>query len=93
MRIISQNNEHDVPYEQCTLWTEYSKNIRYATPIGESDTPNTIYATPIGESDTLLKMGKYSTQEKAEKAMEKLRHQYQEGHKNTIFIFPKEDEI
>lgn len=79
MRIISQNNEHDVPYEQCALWTEYSKNI--------------IYATPIGESDTLLIMGKYSTQEKAKKAMEKLRHQYQEGHKNTIFIFPKEDEI
>lgn len=55
MRIISQNSEHDVPYEKCTLWVKYPENI--------------IYATPIGEADTLLQMAKYSTQEKAEKAM------------------------
>lgn len=62
MRIISQNSEHDVPYEYCTFWTEYPKNI--------------IYATPIGESDTLLQMARYSTQEKAKKAMQKLHECY-----------------
>lgn len=65
MRIISQNSEHDVPYEHCTFWTEYPKNI--------------IYATPIGESDTLLQMAKYSTPEKAEKAMQLLHEAYTGG--------------
>lgn len=62
MRIISQNSEHDVPYEHCTFWTEYPKNI--------------INATPIGESDTLLQMARYSTQDKAEKAMQMLHEAY-----------------
>lgn len=62
MRIISQNGEHDVPYEHCTFWTKWAENI--------------IYATPIGEMDTLLQMAKYSTQEKAEKAMQMLREAY-----------------
>lgn len=62
MRIISQNSEHDVPYEKCTLWVKYPENI--------------IYATPIGEADTLLQMAKYSTQEKSEKAMQMLHEAY-----------------
>ena len=47
--------EHDVPYEHCAIWTKMPESI--------------IYATPIGEPDTLLQMAKYSTPEKAEKAM------------------------
>ena len=62
MRVISQNNEHDVPYEHCTFWTKYTENI--------------IYATPIGEIDSLLQMAKYSTQDKVEKAMQLLHERY-----------------
>ena len=62
MRIISQNMEHDVPYEHCAIWTKMPESI--------------IYATPIGEPDTLLQMAKYSTPEKAEKAMQKLHEAY-----------------
>ena len=62
MRIISQNGEHDVPYEHCTFWTKWAENI--------------IYATPIGEMYTLFQMAKYSTQEKAEKAMQMLHEAY-----------------
>ena len=62
MRIISQNKVHDIPYEHCAFWMKYPENI--------------IYATPIGEADTLLQMAKYSTQEKAEKAIEMLRSYY-----------------
>lgn len=79
MRIISQNGEHDVPYNQCVFWIDKSKNI--------------IYATPIGEIDTLLPMAIYSRYDKIEKAVRKLHNQYQEGQSNTIFRFPKENEI
>ena len=58
MRIISQNKEHDLPYEHCAIWTKIPENI--------------IYATPIGEPDTLLQMARYTTAEKAEKAIQKL---------------------
>ena len=62
MRIISQNKEHDLPYEHCAIWTKIPENI--------------IYATPIGEADTLLQMARYTTAEKAEKAMQKLHECY-----------------
>ena len=58
MRIISQNKEHDLPYEHCAIWTKIPENI--------------IYATPIWEPDTLLQMARYTTAEKAEKAIQKL---------------------
>lgn len=90
MRIISQNKEHDIPYEHCALWTKYQENI--------------IYATPIGEQDTLLQMARYSTQEKAEKAM-KMFHRYygnymiEKIYKQElcnvwpVFQFPQEEEL
>lgn len=62
MRVISQNREYDIPYERCILWIKKAENI--------------IYATPIGEIETLLQMAKYSTQERAEKAMQKLHECY-----------------
>lgn len=62
MRIISQNKEHDIPYEHCAIWTKIPENI--------------IYATPIGEPDTLLQMARYTTAEKAEKAIQKLHECY-----------------
>lgn len=62
MRIISQNKERDLPYEHCAIWTKIPENI--------------IYAAPIGEPDTLLQMARYTTAEKAEKAMQKLHECY-----------------
>ena len=56
MRIISQDNVKDFPYEMCTIWVIENK----------------IFASPIGEPDTEAVMAEYSTQEKAEKAMQKL---------------------
>lgn len=60
MRLISQDGCSDVPYEQCTLW------------VNEGG----ILATPVGEVDTLMTMGRYSTQEKAQKAMQMLHECY-----------------
>ena len=56
MRIISQDNVKDFPYEMCTIWVIENK----------------IFASPIGEPDTEAVMAEYSTQDKAEKAMQKL---------------------
>ena len=56
MRIISQDNVKDFPYEMCTIWVIENK----------------IFASPIGEPDTEAVMAEYSTQEKGEKAMQKL---------------------
>lgn len=60
MRIISQDNVKDFPYEMCTIWVIENK----------------IFASPIGEPDTEAVMAEYSTQEKAEKAMQKLHECY-----------------
>ena len=60
MRIISQDNVKDFPYEMCTIWVIENK----------------IFASPIGEPDTEAVMAEYSTQEKAEKAMQKLHEAY-----------------
>lgn len=60
MRIISQDNVKDFPYEMCTMWVIENK----------------IFASPIGEPDTEAVMAEYSTQEKAEKAMQKLHECY-----------------
>lgn len=56
MRIISQDNVKDFPYEMCTIWVIENK----------------IFASPIGEPDTEAVMAEYSTPEKAEKSMQKL---------------------
>ena len=77
MRIISQNNKKDFPYEMCTIWTLENK----------------IIASPIGEPETEAVMAEYSTQEKAEKAMQKLHNYYQERSVGVVFRFPQEDEI
>ena len=77
MRIISQDNVKDFPYEMCTIWVIENK----------------IFASPIGEPDTEAVMAEYSTPEKAEKAMQKLHNCYQEWAEGVVFHFPSEDEI
>lgn len=62
MRVISQNGIFDFPYEKCCIWLdENSKCVKLS---------------PIGEPDSNYVFGLYSTEEKAEKAMEMLREQY-----------------
>lgn len=60
MRIISQDGTMDMPYEMSTMWCDDGAVL--LQPIGE-----------IGEYQTFAK---YSTEEKAIKAMEMLRKAY-----------------
>ena len=61
MRVISQDGTIDMPYEMSIVWCEDSGAV-LLQPIGE-----------IGEYQTFAK---YSTEEKAKKAMEELRDAY-----------------
>lgn len=79
MRIISQCDSIDVPYERCILWVKNNSN--------------TILCSPAGEAKDVMVVAKYSTKEKTEKALRKMRKQYMEERGNTYFIFPSEDEV
>lgn len=68
MRIISQDETIDVPYEHTTL-------IRVGTEI---------YLSSIKLRDTLI--AKYSTEEKAVKAMEMCRKKYADGEFNRSVL-------
>lgn len=60
MRLISQNGEFDAPYE--------------ITPLSRTGNIIRVYVPISGEKGTV--MATYSTEEKAEKAMEMLRNAY-----------------
>ena len=80
MRLISQNGKFDVPYEIAAL-SRTGNIIRVYVPIA-------------GEKGTV--MATYSTEEKAEKAMEMLCSAYHDAvtHDNvSAFRFPKDDEV
>ena len=83
MRVISQNGNIDLPYEDTVIHTEYFKIE-----------PRVVVAISKGEKYTL---GTYSTEAKAIKAMEMLREawKFKTGiyHRNIIFQFPKDSEI
>lgn len=65
MRIISQDGRFDLPYELVAIATH---NIHQEQVIAE----------PIANTEKLCcVMGEYSTKEKAEKAMEMLRTEYE----------------
>lgn len=90
MRIISQDSRVDLLYEQVGVQiNNLNKKDIIAYPIHVA-----------GESHWTL--AKYSTEEKAVKAMEMLREtwinetvEFEDGifHRNIIFKFPKDDEI
>lgn len=90
MRMISQNGKVDLPYEQIGVQiNNLNKKDIIAYPIHVA-----------GEAHWTL--AKYSTEEKAVKAMEMLREtwinetvEFEDGifHRNIIFKFPKDDEI
>lgn len=92
MRIISQNGLLDVPYESIAI-SPYSKNM--ATIVG------TFPGNDLGKGDRVYILAKYSTEEKAIKAMEMCREKYQciftKGNcmldHPKVFRFPADDEI
>lgn len=96
MRIISQNGLLDAPYELIAI-SPYSGNM--ATIVG------TFPGNDIGKGDRVYILGKYSTEEKAMKAMEMCREQYLSRTVNgfyvqpnywvlpKVFQFPADDEI
>ena len=74
MRVISQDGTIDMPYEMSIVWCEDSGAVLLQA-VGE-----------VGEYQTFAK---YSTEEKAKKAMEMLRDTYQYGKRVAV---PKFDE-
>ena len=74
MRVISQDGTLDMPYEMSIVWCEDD---------------GCVLLQPIGEIGEYQKFAKYSTEEKAKKAMEMLRDTYQYGKR---FAVPKFDE-
>lgn len=82
MRVISQDGTLDMPYEICTLWCRGS----------------VIMCDMCGDNTTKTVLATYSTDKKAQKAMEMLREQYKKyiGASVNIygcFQFPNDDEI
>lgn len=88
MRIISQDKKFDLPYGETTLQA-----------LGDGR----VIAFPLSDlsSDAFMIMAKYSTEEKAMKAMEMCREKYQgiftKGNcmldHPKVFRFPADDEI
>ena len=62
MRVISQDGTLDMPYEMSIVWCEDD---------------GCVLLQPIGEIGEYQKFAKYSTEEKAKKAMEMLRIVYE----------------
>lgn len=101
MRIISQDDRFDLPYENIAVSTGYS------------DGKVIIAYSPHNENGDVWKMAVYSTEEKARKAMKMLRETYLsymklEGGQNfmsnfyiqpnirvipKVFQFPKDEEV
>ena len=61
MRVISQDGTFDMPYEMSIIWCEDD---------------GAVFLQPIGETGEYRNFATYSTEEKAKKAMEELRHAY-----------------
>lgn len=83
MRIISQDKEYDLPYEETTIQAF------------DNGTVAAFSLTDL-ESDAFITMAKYSTEEKAIKAMEMCREYYDSiffEPQSEIFQFPAEEEV
>ena len=88
MRVISQDGTMDFSYEMSTIFI-YGR------------IENAIAIQPVGDSEVSI-IGRYSSEEKATKAMEMLREawineaiEFTHGiyHRNIVFQFPQDDEI
>ena len=74
---VINQNGRDYPYESIVI----------------SHGGGMIYARPVSNMEKRYFVAQYSTQEKAEKAMQMLHNCYQGALPNTIFRFPQDDEI
>ena len=74
---IIDQNGCDYPYESIVI----------------SHVDGMIYARPVSNMEKQYFLARYSTEEKADKAMQKLHNCYQEWAEGVVFHFPSEDEI
>lgn len=79
MRIISQDGEFDLPYEETAI---------------QAFTNGEVVAFSLSDigNDYFIPIAKYSTKEKAIKAMEMCAGKY-EAWEVTVFKFPKDSEV
>ena len=95
MRLISQNGEIDVPYEQCVI-QRFKEKIYFLNK----------NLTGVEQLVCDIEMASYSSEEKAEKAMEMLREKYKDYAKATnksnfftmfdypkVFQFPQDEDL
>ena len=95
MRIISQDGTIDVPYEQCVI-QRFKESIYFLNK----------NLTGVEQLVSDMEMASYSTEEKAQKAMEMLREKYKDYAKATnksnfftmfdypkVFQFPQDEDV
>lgn len=85
MRIISQDGTLDIPYEQVVI-QRFKGEIYFLNK----------NLTGIDDLVSDIVIAKYSTEEKAKKAMEMLREEYQKYASQNymkVFQFPAEEEL
>ena len=84
MRVISQDGTLDFPYENSIVFIDtWAKEATF------------VRMQAIGDNETSI-TAKYSTKEKAKKAMEMLREEYQKYASQNymkVFQFPAEEEL
>ena len=84
MRVISQDGTKDFPYENSIVFIDTrAKEAAF------------VRMQAIGDNETSI-TAKYSTKEKAKKAMEMLREEYQKYASQNymkVFQFPAEEEL
>ena len=85
MRVISQDGALDIPYEQVVI-QRFNGEIYFLNK----------NLTGIDDLVSDIVIAKYSTEEKAKKAMEMLREEYQKYASQNymkVFQFPAEEEL
>lgn len=84
MRLISQDNIKDIPYERTYLAIdiEHNRIVAADSPVKNSDG-----TAPI------IVMAKYSSSEKAKKVMEMLHNDWCDYGECGLFMFPKDSEV
>ena len=82
MRIISQDGSTDIPYENFVFGIVKDNYI-----VAVRDT----VARPSEVANGVV--AKYSTEEKAEKAMEMLHDEWSDFAQNGLFQFPKDEDV
>ena len=80
MKIISQDGEFDLPYKEATIHVFLDKTV-------------VAYSLSDLESSNFITMAKYSTKEKAIKAMEMCREQYAQCEINKHLIQKAADNL